>query len=512
MVAGLVMNATSERSRSLWGAHAQAPAASPLTADAKADVAVLGAGIAGLSVAYELARSGRQVVVLDRGRMGGGMSARTTAHLASVLDDSYHRLIADFGIDAARQVCRAQTEAIDRIEEIVAAEAIECDFRRLDGYLFLAPESDPDVLAREHEAARKVGLEVAWAERAPVPGRDTGRCLRFKNQARFHPLKYLSGLLRCLERDGARLHTETIASEVVPQGAVAVLVRTAAGPTLHARHCVVATNSPFNEVEIHYKQAPYRTYALAGRVPRGSVADALFWDTRDPYHYVRLQPSDDGGSDWLISGGEDHKTGEADDMEQRFVRLEAWTQELFPAFGHAEFRWSGQVLEPVDHAAFIGRSTQAPNIYLATGDSGQGMTNGVAAGLIIAGAISGRETVYAPAHDPGRSVRNVVSELLAENLDAAGKLLEKVTPGDVSSVEEIGPGQGAIVREGLHKAAVFRDEEGVLHRRSASCTHAGCVVRWNPFERCWDCPCHGSHFAPDGTAINAPAVEPLSPG
>ena len=504
------MNASLERSRSVWGTSADAPNASPRASDRTAGVAVVGAGIAGLSTAYELARSGEKVTILDRGSIGGGMTARTTAHLASALDDYYHVLIAGHGIETARQVCRAQTDAIDRIETIVREERIDCDFRRLDGYLLRAPETEPEVLDKEYEAARQVGLDVVWAEAAPVPSAPTGRCLRFLNQARFHPLKYLNGLVRCLERHGAELYSGTIVNDVAEQEDGTVLVHTASGRVVRARACVVATNSPFHEVQVHFKQAPYRTYAVAGRVPRGSVEDALFWDTLDPYHYVRLQPSEDGASDWLISGGEDHKTGEADDMEARFERLEAWTRALFPSFGHVEHRWSGQVLEPVDYAAFIGRSTDSRNVYFATGDSGQGMTNGVAASLIISELIQGREVVYAPAHDPHRAVRSGVKEFIVENLDAVGKLVERVTPADVSDPEEIKLGEGAIVRQGLEKLAMYRDESGVLHTRSAECTHAGCIVRWNPFEQCWDCPCHGSHFAPDGTALNGPAVEPLS--
>ena len=277
---------------------------------------------------------------------------------------------------------------------------------------------------------------------------------------------------------------------------------------MRAGACVVATNSPFNEVEFHYKQAPYRTYAIAARVPRGSVADALFWDTLDPYHYVRLQPAEDG-SDWLISGGEDHKSGEADDMEARLARLESWTRTLFPGLGEVEHRWSGQVMESVDYAALIGRSPTGRNIYMATGDSGQGLTNAVAASLIIAGLILGREAPYGPAHDPQRAVRGAVKEFIVENVDAVAKLAAKLTPGEVGSIEEIPFGEGAILRQGLSKLAVYRDESGKPYKRSAACTHAGCIVQWNPFEKCWDCPCHGSHFAPDGTAINAPAVAPL---
>jgi glycine/D-amino acid oxidase-like deaminating enzyme len=421
------VNASSERSRSLWGKSAIANAP-PLAADATADVAVVGAGIAGLSVAYELARSGRSVIVLDRGPIGGGMTARTTGHLASALDDYYHALIEADGIDAARQVCAAQVAAVDRIEAIVREERIDCDFTRLDGYLFLGPDTDPAVLEKEHAAAREVGLAVDWADEAPIPGIRSGRCLRFPNQGRFHPLKYLNGLIGCLARAGVRLHGGTTVNDVAEEKDGTVLVRSEGGATARVKACAVTTNSPFNEVDIHYKQAPYRTYAIAARVSRGSVADALFWDTLDPYHYVRLQPGEDG-ADWLISGGEDHKSGEADDMEARLARLESWTRRLFPSFGDVEHRWSGQVLEPVDYAAFIGRSTTGRNIYMATGDSGQSLTNAVAASLILGGLIQGREVPYAPAHDPQRAVRGAVKEFIVENAEAVAKLAAKLTPG-----------------------------------------------------------------------------------
>ncbi|MFL5181030.1 MAG: FAD-dependent oxidoreductase [Microvirga sp.] len=202
--------------------------------------------------------------------------------------------------------------------------------------------------------------------------------------------------------------------------------------------------------------------------------------------------------------------GEADDMEARLARLESWTRTLFPGLGEVEHRWSGQVMEPVDSAALIGRSPTGRNIDMATGDSGQGLTNAVAASLIIGGLILGREVPYGPAHDPQRAVRGAVKEFIVENVDSVAKLAAKLAPGEVGSIEEIPFGEGAILRQGLSKLAVYLDESGKPYKRSAACTHAGCIVQWNPFEKCWDCPCHGSHFAPDGTAINAPAVAPLA--
>jgi glycine/D-amino acid oxidase-like deaminating enzyme len=304
-------------------------------------------------------------------------------------------------------------------------------------------------------------------------------------------LKYLAGLARRIRRDGGRLHAGTIVVGVEEDGEE-VIVRTEAGPIVRARAWAVATNSPINDkVAIHTKQAPYRTYVVAGRVSHGSVRDALHWDTLDPYHYVRLQPADKG-HDWLIAGGEDHKSGEASDMDERLARLEAWTREHFPPMGAVERRWSGMVMEPVDRAAFIGPNHGNRKVYIATGDSGQGMTNGVAAGLIISDVVRGRESPFAAAHAPTRVTLGAVGEFLRENLSMAVSMTEHVRGGELASVDELKPGDGAIVRQGLGKFAAYRDESGDLHLRSAVCTHMGCVVHWNPFERCWDCPCHGS--------------------
>jgi nitrite reductase/ring-hydroxylating ferredoxin subunit len=248
---------------------------------------------------------------------------------------------------------------------------------------------------------------------------------------------------------------------------------------------------------------------FAARLPKGSVKDALYWDTADPYHYVRLQP--DKNYDVIISGGEDHRTGDADDAVVRFRRLEKWTRERFPEREKIIRRWSGQVLDPIDFTAFIGRSPDHKNIYLATGDSGQGLTHGTVAGILITDLILKGRSRWASLHEPSRKTVRAAGQFVEENVTAVKNLMEYVTRGELKSTRSCKIGRGGILRSGLKKLAVSRNRQGKLYVLSAKCTHVGCLVHWNSFERCWDCPCHGSQFAMTGTVLNAPAVSPLKP-
>lgn len=505
------MNVGDERSVSLWMHEGPAIAGSPLTADAQGDVVVIGAGIAGLSTAYELARLGKSVIVIDRGQIGRGMTARTTAHLASEIDDYYYRLIDVRGEGEARRYHESQVAAINRIEAICRDEAIDCDFRRLDGFLIPSEEGGVDLLEKELEACHKLGVAAEWAERAPIPGLESGRCLRFPEQGRFHPARYLAGLAKAIVARGGKLYADTVhVADWVENGGV--VVETEAGPKIRAGAAVFATNSPTNDkVALHTKQMPMRTYAIAGRVPKGSVPDALVWDTLEAYHYVRIQEADDG-HDWLIVGGEDHRSGEETDMDRRIGALAEWTRRRYPTFEKHEFAWSGQVMETVDFMPFSGRNPGSTNVYVHTGDSGQGITNGVAGSLTIAPLILGDDSRFAEVFDPSRKAASVPAfKELAEGLAGATKnLAGYLTPGEIRSADELKPGEGGILRDGLKKVAVSKDAQGTVTRRSAVCTHVGCIVHWNPFEQCWDCPCHGSQFAPDGQVLNGPAVTPLA--
>ena len=472
------------------------------------DVCVVGAGIAGLTSAYALARAGRSVAVLDDGPIGGGMTQMTSAHLTHMMDDRYFELERLHGTEGARLAAESHTAAIEWIETIAREEGIDCQLERVDGYLFLAEGDRPETLQKELEAAHRAGLAgVALVERAPFPSFDTGPCLRFPRQAQFHPLQYLAGLAQALQRHGGKVFTGTHAERI--EGGSPALVRSGRY-VVTANAVIVATNVPVNDrVAIHTKQAPYMTYVVALRVPRGAVPSVLAWDTGDPYHYVRIARLQEG--DVLIVGGEDHKSGQAQDTAARHTRLEAWTRARFPMAREVAFRWSGQIMETVDYLSFTGRNPMdRDNVYVHTGDSGMGLTHGTIAGMLLPDLVLGRSNPWAGLYDPSRKTVRAAPEYAAENLNVVRQYADWLTPGEVRSVDEIKPQSGAVLRRGLHKIAVYRDADGRLHERSAACPHLGCIVHWNAAGATWDCPCHGSRFDCTGHVINGPANHDLA--
>ena len=505
------MHSDSGHTTSIWMDTATVPSYPALARDLRCDVCVVGAGIAGLSTAYLLGRAGRHVVVLDDGVVGGGESGRTTAHLTAALDDGYAAIERVHGELGARLAADSHRSAIDRIERIVLSEGIDCAFERVDGYLFLGAGDDESVLDEELEAAHRAGLSaVERVSRAPLGFFDTGVCLRYPDQAQFHVLRYLAGLARAIVRDGGQIYCGSHVTEVA--NGEPAHVTTADGRTVNADSLVIATNSPINDwVAMHTKQAAYRTYVVGARIPRGAVPRGLYWDTPDPYHYIRLDSGTSRRDDVLIVGGEDHKTGQEDDPESRFRALEQWTRERFPMVRDFEYRWSGQVLEPVDYMAFIGRNPgDARHIFIATGDSGNGMTHGMIAGMLLTDLITERPNPWESLYEPSRISLRTASEFAKENLNVAAQYSDYLTPGDVARVDQIRRGTGAVIRRGPRKIAVYRAEDGALHERSAMCTHLYCIVEWNAVERTWDCPCHGSRFDAYGKVVNGPAVADLA--
>ncbi|MFN2527321.1 MAG: FAD-dependent oxidoreductase [Candidatus Baltobacteraceae bacterium] len=503
----------SNQSESLWSATADMPGAPSLSDNKEVDVCVVGAGIAGLTTAYLLAKQGARVVVLDRATLGGRQTPQTTAHITAALDDHYADLEKLHGEEGARLAAQSHTAAIACIARIAGDEGIACDFERADAYLYLGPDDKLSILDEEFAAAGRAGLDVEMVDRAPYADPfDTGRAVRFLDHAQFHPLKYLAGLCRSLESLGAELYENTCVEKI--EDGKPVCVTTQSGFVVRAGAVVVATNSPINDrVTVHTKQAPYSTYVIGLKVKRDSIPKCLSYDTPDPYHYIRVYSPDERDYDVLIVGGEDDKTGETDAGQEHFASIERWTRERFPQAGERLYAWSGQIYEPVDSLAFIGRNPHDQNVYIATGDSGNGITHGTIAGILIADLIAGKENPWEKLYSPGRISLEpaALGEFMKGTATVVKDLAQNLTGGEVQREEDIAAGSGALMRDGIRKIAVYRDETGAVHRMHAQCTHLGCIVHWNSTENEWDCPCHGSRFDATGNVVNGPAISNLKP-
>ncbi len=497
----------------LWRTSTDLPAnGRRLNDDPSCDVCVIGGGIAGLSVAYHLLREQKTVVVLEaQSEIGTGETGATTAHLSSIYDDRFAKLESLRGLDVVRGAYRSHAAAIDTIEEIQRRERIDCDFQRLNGYLFAPDAAGEEILRDEAQTCKNADIRFDWFHDLPISGNRSGPALQFPDQAQFDPRKYLVGLAGAVQNRGAQIYTNCRVDRVEPGEPLHAI--TSEGRTVTAKSVVLATNTPINGgIGINAKLASYNTYVIAAELPIAKAPHGLFWDTEDPYHYVRFHV-DSSNRAYAIIGGEDHKTGQEPNPAARFDRLEAWARQRFPQLGSVRYRWDGQVFETLDGLALIGIDAAAgKNVYVVTGDSGMGLTHGTLAGSLIADAIMERKNDWAELYDPARLSIATAATLLRENANSAGQYLDWLTSGDKGDPLSLTEGEGMIVRRGMSKLAVCRTQgESGLTVLSATCPHFGAIVRWNNADQTWDCPCHGSRFSANGRVLHGPATTDLKP-
>ena len=508
---------TSGDNRSFWFESAITPIAfEKLNNDIESDILIIGGGIAGLTTAYCLAKEGRNVILVEDGFIGSGETGRTTAQLTCALDDRYFELENTFGQPTSKLAAQSHTAAIEWIANTVKQHNISCYFKRVDGYLFSHASDTNENLQKEYKATQRAGLQTEMLNKIPsIAAEQVKWCIKFPNQAQFHILLYMKGLVDAFIQLGGKIYTETKAENITKEGA------TANGFIIKANHIVVATNTPVNDwVTMHTKQWPYRSYVIAAKIQKGKLPYSLWWDTGDqdskwitkPYHYVRLEELNEQ-YDMLIAGGEDHRTGQADDEkikeEDRYNNLEAWTRKKFPAIEKIEFKWSGQVMEPVDSLAFIGKNPGDENIYIITGDSGNGMTHGTLGGMIIKDIINENENPWIKMYSPSRITLKSTGDYLHEVGNMVSQYADWFTAEDIKEASELKPGEGAVISSGMKKIAAFRDEQNSLHTCTAVCPHLGAILQWNADEKTFDCPMHGSRFTTEGKVINGPASTDL---
>jgi glycine/D-amino acid oxidase-like deaminating enzyme/nitrite reductase/ring-hydroxylating ferredoxin subunit len=494
-----------------WLESASFPVGSRLDSEVHVDVVVVGGGITGLTAAYLLTKAGKTVAVLERGRCARVDTGHTTAHLTMVTDTRLTELVTRFGRDHAQAVWDAGLAAIAQIDAAVREEDIDCGFAWVDGYLHAPREiADQRDLARsfneEAALATELGFDATFIDDVPLVG---GPGIRFDDQARFHPRQYLAALARAITAGGGRIYEHSEAGEFRDKP-LGVRVN---GHVVSCEDVVIATHNPLvgiaglaSATVFQTKLALYTSYVVAGRIQKGKSPDALFWDTADPYHYLRVEPHRD--YDVVIYGGEDHKTGQASDTTACYGRLERSLTTLLPGID-VTHHWSAQVIETPDGLPYIGQT--AEHQYVATGFAGNGMTFGTLGAVMAADAILGRKNPWSELLDPGRlAIRKGLWDYVKENADYPYYLIrDRFAGAEGRSLRSVRRGHGKVVERSGGKVAAFRDDSGRVTTRSAICTHMGCVVGWNEAERTWDCPCHGSRFKPTGEVIAGPAESPL---
>ncbi|RWA14485.1 hypothetical protein EKO27_g557 [Xylaria grammica] len=501
----------------------------PLTSDIETDICIVGAGISGISIAYELVKRGKEVVLVEARDILAGETGRTTGHLASALDDLYQNIAKKHGKSGAKFAAESHQWAINRVGGIASELGIDCEYRLLPGYMVPqhergSKEYDDDIQEIQEmvKASNEAGLKAQFDAELTVKGWDGKPDQRggaiFQGQATFHPTKYCKGVLAWLKKQpNFRCYTRTRILSVEEKG-VKVLslghkycqAHTESGNTIQCEHAIETTNVPLQKLSVIVQEAWYRTYAIAMRIPKGTVEDCLLYDTADPYKYVRITRCDDQ-DDYLVVGGSDHKVGQ-EEARGRFEELEQWTRERFTQAKTVDYRWSGQIFEPVDYMAFIGRNQGNERIYIVTGDSGNGLTHGVLAGKLIADLVEGKPNDWEGLYSPKRvgSMVQSAPEMLAHDVKA-NMQYKRFLKSDIQDIEDLAPGCGGVLNPTASKPmAIYKDANGQVTKMSAICPHMQAVVCWNPVEKSWDCPVHGSRFGPKGLCVQGPANANLS--
>jgi len=515
-------------STSLWLRETPTPKYESLEQNISVDICIVGGGLAGLMTAYYLQKEGRDVCILESNELGSGQSGRSTAHFSYALKDTWKNIEKNHGEKVAKKVALSHVAAIKETLEIIRKENIECDLEIVNGYYFLSKEHIDnnkidnneqknlhkmyDILNLELEAILRLELtEVYLTERIPIHSFNWGPAICYPDQLQLNPVKLITGLANSIIKRRGKIYTNSQAVEI--HGGENAFVKLDNELRVSCQSVVVATNSPFNDLlAIHTKQAAYRSYVIGLEVPYGKIPKGLYWEKNSPYHYASLEKFDTKKSEILLVGGEDHKTGQEKNPEKSYLKLEKWAREKFPTAGRLLYKWSGQILEPIDGLAFIGQNPMdEKNVFVITGLSGNGMTYSTIAGSLLSDLIIGRENPLIDIYSPSRISFSTAGVFIKENLNTIFQYKDWFIENQTANLIDLEKDEGLVYRSGFQIIAAYKDLQGHLILNSAICPHLGGIVRWNNVEKSWDCPCHGSRFDCLGKVLEGPAKFNLNP-
>jgi glycine/D-amino acid oxidase-like deaminating enzyme/nitrite reductase/ring-hydroxylating ferredoxin subunit len=492
---------TTSAERSLWLDGAKPTGYAPLAGALDVDVAVIGGGITGLTTALLLKRDGAKVAVIEAREVGSGVTGCTTAKVSALQGTVYDTIRKRHGTEGTSAYAEASLGGVELVAQLADEEGIDCDLERRDAFTYAASESERSSVEDEHEAAREAGLKVDLVDDIDTPFSTNG-AVRLADQLQLQPVEYVRGLARAVHGDGCHVLEATRVKRV--EAGDPCRLHTENG-TVTARQVVDAAHYPLLDRGLFFARLePMRSYCIAARLrdaapPQGmSISAGSTTRSLRSYH------------DLMIVGGEGHAAGARQARPERFGKLEEFARRHWDVV-EVTHRWSAQDPVPWDHMPVIGAyHPRSSHLFVASGFMKWGLSGGSFAARILSDLIAGRENPWAERFTPNRvGARGLpkVAQLGAKfAIDAVG---DRVLPAEAADASEVPRGEARVIRDGLGKTGVYRDESGTAYAVSMRCTHLGCLVRFNGAERSWDCPCHGSRFGVDGAVLEGPATEPL---
>ena len=477
----------------------------PYIKDASFDVIIVGAGITGITTALLLQRAGKKCLLAEAHNIGFGTTGGTTAHINTLLDTPYSTISKNFGEKDAQLIADGTQQAVALIKSNISDYAIECEFEDHDAYLFAQEDKQNDELQTIVEATNKVGIQMNYADETPVPVPFTKAAV-VNGQASFHPAKYIYALARAFEQAGGVIMQQCRVTKVEKDEPLTI---TTSLGTVHATDIIYATHIPPGVNLLHFRCAPYRSYAIAVTLSDENYPNELAYDMYDPYHYYRTQVID--GKKYLIAGGEDHKTAHEENTLMCFDKLEAYLRKFYN-IKEVAFKWSSQYFEPADGIPYIGQLPGHPDHqYVATGFGGNGITFGTLSAIILRDILTNKENPLQEIFDPNR-IKPVAgfANFVKESADVVGILAKSVFPAEkLDELADLAYDEARVVKYEGSSLAIYKDIQGGIHAVNPDCTHISCSVAWNSAEKSWDCPCHGSRFSYDGEMLTGPARKDL---
>lgn len=490
---------------SVWLSYSDPTSFSPLEEDATVDVAIIGGGITGITSAELLSRQGLKVAVLEKANVGVNSTGNSTGNLYAAVSEILLGVRKKFGDETMKKIISSRRKAINLIEENIKKFNIDCDFKRVHWNYYTTISKNKEKIDKALEAAQIAGVPADFSSLAELKiNADILKAIKLGDSAQFNPLRYVQGLAKAIVSDRCLIFENTEVIDI-DEKKDSIVLTCSTGKSIRAKKLIHATHTPKGLWILHGELGPYREYGIACKI-KGKHPEGAYFGYFDPSEITSTRLYEREGEQFLIVVGSSHKVGHGNN-QMHIQELEKFARAHFEV-EEVTHTWGAQNYKPTDEIPYIGPRVESSNIYIGTGYATHGLTYGTVAAQVLSDLIQGKENEYAEIYKPSRfTPMKSAAKLIKENVDVAAQYVKDYLLKHYNEAfSEVGVGEGKILEKDGHKLAVSRDETEGLKVCSAVCTHMGCIVHWNNAEASWDCPCHGSRFAPDGEVLEGPAL------